>query len=74
MAKFAKRHYERIAEALQDAFAYADSLGDNTGKQRVGVDIARRKIADAFARDNATFKRRRFEAACEPGANVRARG
>lgn len=74
MAKFQKRHYEAIAEALQEAFRYAERLEDPSGKQRVGVDIARRYIADALGRDNADFKKGRFIAACEPGANVRARG
>jgi hypothetical protein len=32
-----------------------------------------KELADLFARDNGTFKRHRFEQACVPGANVRAR-
>lgn len=71
-SKFCKRHYEAIAEAMQEAFRYAD-IEDNTGKQRIGVKIAQRYLVDMLSCDNGSFKRDRFIRACEPGANVRAR-
>ena len=33
----------------------------------------RTELAQVFALDNQSFKRGRFEQACEPGSNVRAR-
>jgi hypothetical protein len=61
-AIFAKRHYEVIAQVLQDQYRTRET-------HESLVDA----FADAFARDNGQFKRDRFERACEPGANVRAR-
>lgn len=65
--KFAKRHYEAIALALQDARFHLR----NTALAQ--WECAVNCIADAFAADNGEFKRERFKRACEPGANVRAR-
>lgn len=65
---FAKRHYEKIATALQSAAGYCE-----TDNQKRGVERARNEPADMFAGDNGLFKRGRFIAACEPGANVKAR-
>jgi len=62
--KFAKRHYEAIALAMQDA------------RRSTALDqwlCIVNCLADAFAADNGMFKRDRFKRACEPGANVRAR-
>ena len=71
LSRFAKRHYEAIAEAMQEA---APDSGKND------YDIMRDQwlntvgeLADMFARDNGQFIRDRFERACVPGANVRAR-
>jgi hypothetical protein len=63
---FAKRHYEAIAQAMQEARRHANGSNDPIA---VVVD----ELADAFASDNGMFKRERFVRACEPGANVRAR-
>jgi hypothetical protein len=63
--KFAKRHYEAIALAMQDA----RRIPANDQWQCV-VNC----LADVFASDNGQFQRDRFERACEPGANVRAPG
>ena len=65
---FTKQHYEAIATALQNAQGYCE-----TDNQRRGVERARNELAGMFARDNGLFKCDRFEAACVPGANVRAR-
>jgi hypothetical protein len=62
--KFAKRHYEAIALAMQDA----RRIPANDQWQCV-VNC----LAEVFAADNGQFKRERFKRACEPGANVRAR-
>ena len=61
--KFAKRHYEAIALALQDARFHLRSTPLDQWLCVVNC------LADAFAADNGL----RFERACEPGANVRAR-
>jgi hypothetical protein len=64
--KFAKRHYEAIATAIQEASRRVNGSNDPIA---VVVD----ELADVFASDNGMFKRDRFMRACEPGANVRAR-
>jgi hypothetical protein len=64
--KFAKRHYEAIATAIQEARRSVNGSNDPIA---VVVD----ELADAFAADNGRFKRERFKRACELGANVRAR-
>jgi len=64
--KFAKRHYEAVATAIQEARRRTNGSNDPIA---VVVD----ELADAFAADNGMFKRERFKRACEPGANVRAR-
>ena len=65
--KFAKRHYEAIALAMQHAHVVGDPARRNQWES------VRNELADLFARDNGQFKRERFIHACEPGANVQAR-
>ena len=65
-SKFAKRHYEAIALAMQEARRHVNGSNDPIA---VVVD----ELADVFAGDNGMFKRERFKRACEQGANVRAR-
>ena len=67
-AMFNKRHYEAIAQALQDAYPKGDMV-----LVRPWWNVFE-KLADTFTRDNPKFSRARFMSACEPGANVRARG
>jgi hypothetical protein len=65
--KFAKRHYEAIALAMQDArFRLRSSAQD---QWQCGMNC----LANMLAEDNGRFQRDRFISACEPGANVRAR-
>jgi hypothetical protein len=68
---FSKRHYETIARVMQD------TKPDGTFvTNQIRLDQwahVRDKLACAFACDNGQFKQGRFIAACEPGANVRAR-
>ena len=68
--KFAKRHYEAIALAMQSAKKDAYFRGDEAC---IAINVAIQCLADAFTADNGQFKRDRFERACVPGANVRAR-
>ena len=65
--KFAKRHYEAIALAMQEAKRTAQN-----DRELKGVIYAVMELADIFAQDNGRFCRDRFMWACEPGANVRA--
>ena len=64
LTRFAKRHYEAIAEAMQEAEG-----GDAINQHECVIGM----LADMFAADNSQFKRERFTNACQPGANVRAR-
>jgi hypothetical protein len=68
LPRFAKRHYEAIALAMQEAMRVAIMPGD-VHCVRMVID----ELADTFARDNGQFKRDRFISACVPGANVKAR-
>jgi hypothetical protein len=67
LSRFAKRHYEAIAEAMQEARTHLRCDAINQHECVVGM------LADMFAADNSQFKRERFTNACQPGANVRAR-
>ena len=66
--KFAKRHYEAIAKALQDLALCADTP-DKARHTTLAINI----FSELLARDNSQFQLGRFERACVPGANVRAR-
>lgn len=66
---FAKRHYEAIATAMQEAIKF-----DATSSTEVAAMYkVTNALADTFKRDNGAFDRERFIRACQPGANVRAR-
>jgi len=66
--RFAKRHYEAIAQAMQNA---QPSPRDVAGC--LTWEACRNELIQTFRADNPEFKPTRFAAACEPGANVRAR-
>ena len=66
---FAKRHYEAIAEVMQGAKPAPNWSANKHAQWDVTVSC----LVDMFARDNSSFKRDRFERACEPGADVKAR-
>lgn len=72
---FAKRHYEAIASAIQEAKrrVVADLDGSAKVGAIAGINLVILELADTFAGDNGQFSRDRFERACVPGANVRAR-
>ena len=61
MPMFAKRHYEVIAEVMQATHGCH------------GWATIRDELADVFYRDNPKFNTARFENACLPGQNVKAR-
>lgn len=61
---FAKRHYEAIAEVIQDIRGRHLNAG-------LALTCA---MANMLQSDNPRFDRARFEAACVPGANVKQRG
>ena len=66
---FSKRHYEAIALVFQ-----AEKPGKNwDANKHVQWELLRNSMARLFASDNSAFKWDRFIAACEPGANVKAR-
>jgi hypothetical protein len=65
--RFAKRHYEAVAQAMQDARMHLRCNGSEQMECVVNC------LADVFAGDNGEFRRERFKRACEIGANVRAR-
>lgn len=64
-----KRDYERIASCVQEAKRAVASGDDGL----TGVLRLQNELADLFACDSGAFKRERFERACCPGANIRAR-
>lgn len=66
---FSKRHYEAVAEAMQEACP--ETHWDPN--KRAQWEVTGNRLCDMFARDNSAFNRARFIAACEPGANVKAR-
>jgi hypothetical protein len=67
---FQKRHYEAIALTAQDTVKYRTA----SQKEVIGVHKLLHELARSFQRDNPQFDAQRFLNACEPGANVRARG
>jgi hypothetical protein len=66
---FSKRHYEAIALVMQDSMPEAH-WDPNKRAQWI---VTRDRLAETFRRDNYLFKEERFKAACERGANVKAR-
>jgi hypothetical protein len=78
LSRFAKRHYEAIAEAMQSAHPQEhpelyDGATSGNAIGRLQWTVGVKALADMFAADNSQFKRERFISACQPGANVRAR-
>lgn len=67
--RFAKRHYEAIATAIQEARRRVED-GDNSHDPIANVVD---ELSWLFKSDNGQFQWDRFKRACVPGANVRAR-
>ena len=66
---FSKRHYEAIALVFQSEMP----MPHWDANKRTQWELLRDAHARLFASDNPNFKWNRFIAACELGANVRAR-
>ena len=66
---FQQRHFEAIARSMQ-------SIKPNPNQPEAlrQWEITLAELGDLFISHNHNFMRARFESACEPGANVRARG
>ena len=62
-----KKDYERFAEAFQDCYPHGNV------ELLAQWNACRDAIARVLRADNYRFVQGRFSAACEPGANVRAR-
>lgn len=71
-SKFAKRHYEFIAQVMQASHPRSCGL-DADICALAQWDKVVREFAISLCVDNSSFNRERFVAACQPGANVRAR-
>lgn len=69
-SKFQQRHYEAIAQLLQDEYP---AQGRKQSRAEYREQIVR-AFVDLFSYDNDNFNRDRFRAAVTPGANVRGRG
>jgi hypothetical protein len=67
---FQKRHYEAIALVAQDTIKFELA----NPQELNGAYKLLRELARSFKRDNLLFNTERFLGACQPGANVRARG
>lgn len=68
MSQFEKRHYQTIAQVLQDT-----APREGTAEVLEHHMSVIKEFADMFGRDNGNFKRDLFVRACVPGANVRKR-
>jgi hypothetical protein len=68
VTRFQQRHYEAIAEVMQEAKRDASCEAELDGIARVEAELVA-----LFRGDNCHFMPERFRAACVPGANVRAR-
>lgn len=66
---FSKRHYEAIAQAMQEA-TMRTRIGDNKANP---ISNAIDELGAMFKHDNQAFDLDRFVRACVPGANVKAR-
>ena len=64
MPKFNKRHYEALATLVQE---YNERCGAHAAPMLVDM------LAAMFKADNSRFDYQRFEHACQPGSNVRAK-
>lgn len=73
-SKFQQRHYEALAKVMQDAAPPAHyGNGEVNTFAKAQWERTRTKLAEMFSADNARFNVERFERACVPGANVKAR-
>lgn len=84
MSRFQQRHYEAIAEVLQEvrdrlARQYVNlpeddwDVSNSRSSADAAINLVEFFLIESFSRDNYLFQPERFRKACVPGANVRAR-
>lgn len=82
MARFSKRHYEMVAQAMQESSPSRPHRNSTSNYstalalyniRREQWEMTRDQLSNVFRGDNAAFKSERFIRACEYGANVKAR-
>ena len=66
MSKFQQRHYEAIAEVIQLAKQAKPEYQE-------GMELLQIRLGTMFNDDNYLFNKDRFDRACVPGSNVKAR-
>lgn len=67
MARFQQRHFEAIAEVIQEL----TSDCERAELSFTVLEMTKDKLCKLFASDNPNFDLGRFQRACEPGANVK---
>lgn len=81
MSKFQQRHFEAIAEVMQEAGRLNINFAHEAHSGRVEAEFSRgfdaavdyicSQLSNAFKRNYPNFDAGRFERACVPRANVR---
>lgn len=64
MSDFTQRHYVALAGLMQTAKVRDDK------DQQGGLDMLERLLTEMLAKDNPSFRRDLFVAACQPGASL----
>lgn len=70
MTMFQQRHFEALAQLMQDVEPKAGTKAQSRAEYREQII---REMCALFSRDNPHFNEDRFRCACVPGANVRSR-
>ena len=70
---FSKRHYEAIATVCQEYRKHSANFQTKAVRDNYQWEFEGR-LSDMFERTSPGFKREWFLRACQPGANVKARG
>jgi hypothetical protein len=70
MSMFQQRHFEALAQLLQDNVPNSNSKAQTRAEYREQLI---RAMCNLFASDNPHFNSDRFRLACIPGNNVRSR-
>lgn len=76
-SKFQQRHFEAIAEVIQEVRQMAE-LRSGGNQQKLdgfllGISSIEGELVGMFRSDNPMFDTNRFHRACQVGANVKAR-
>ena len=70
MSKFQQRHFEALAELMQQVMPEPQTKAQSRAEYREEII---RKMCGLFAADNEHFNPDHFRLACVPGNNVRTR-